>query len=494
MRILAALASLILLASCGGGGAGGGGGGGGPPADQPPTITSAAAVAVAENSTGVIYQATATDPDSSQLAFRIEGTDAARFTMSVPGALTFNATPDFEAPTDADANNVYLIQVVVTDGAQNSTRRDLTVTVTNVPDLSLRRIAGFNEPMVVSPVPGSTRIFVGEKAGAIYLTDPAQPGPGTLYLQLADISSGASNIDTGLLGVVAAPDYAVSGRIYVFLTNGANGIDVRRYGRLPSGLGDPASGDVILRLPSSINFLGRGGGLAFGPDGFLYVGTPDSNPSNNTGGAGNTASLYGKVLRLDVSGDDFPADPDRDYHILASNPFVGGGGAGEVYAYGLENPRNLSFEGANLLIADAHRFDPLSTLAQEVHLLRPADAGANFGFRSAPAGALPPVIEYQGTGLFHSALLATAFVYHGPIAQLNGLFIFGDRSRGLTWSVPGASLVQGTTVTEGAFTVQPLAASAAKDSPVNFGTDSLGNLYIIFSATPRDDIYLVMFG
>src|SRR5690349_24765278 len=103
-----------------------------PPAgNQPPGFTSAATVNVAENSTGIIYQATASDPDGNPLTFGIAGgADALRFTITTAGALAFAAPPDFEAPADADANNVYLVMLSVSDGT-TSTTLNLAVTFTN---------------------------------------------------------------------------------------------------------------------------------------------------------------------------------------------------------------------------------------------------------------------------------------------------------------------------------------------------------------------------
>src|SRR6185503_6876995 len=95
-----------LLAGCGGDG---GGGGMGPPpmGNNPPAITSPATATVAENSAGAFYTATATDPDGNPLTFSLSGgADRAQFVITAAGALSFAQPPDFEAPTDADANNV----------------------------------------------------------------------------------------------------------------------------------------------------------------------------------------------------------------------------------------------------------------------------------------------------------------------------------------------------------------------------------------------------
>lgn len=502
MRSRHALALLLFLAACGGGGGsgvGGGGAGSGSPANRPPAITSPAVVSIVENTTGTAYQATAADPDGNPVTFRIGGTDAARFSITQAGALSFVPPADFENPTDANADNVYQLILVAIDSFGLETGINFTVTVTNTPDIAMRRISGFSRARLVAAVPGSTNAFVSESDGDIYLTNPSQAGPGTLYLDAANVFvTGSTEFDPGVLGLVAAPDYATSGIIYLMVSTSTN-VELRRYGRLPSGLGDPASADVILRLPWPPNEqAGFGGGLAFGPDGFLYVGTADTTPGNQgVNGAGSSAqdvsSLNGKILRLDVSRDDFPADPLRDYGIPASNPFAGGGGAGEVYARGLENPREISFDGANLFIADAHR---INGLRQEIHMLRPQDAGANFGFYGIGSfgnqlpGSIPPIIFYESDSPFPTGGANLFGVYRGPVVPLRGLIFFSDRYNGPLWSVPLTSVVQGSTITEASFTQQQ-GAVGLTEGISRFGTDAQGNLYIVPRQSSGDHVLLL---
>lgn len=171
--------SLLLIAGCGGGGEGGG-----TPAPAPvnraPAFTSAAAATVAENSAGTIYAAAASDADGNPLTYTIAGgADSTRFAISAAGALSFVAAPDFESPADADANNVYLVQIAASDGTA-STTLDLALTVTNVgPDaFTVRRVGtGFSQPLYIAPVPGdAARMFVVEKGGRIRFLTP-RPAP-----------------------------------------------------------------------------------------------------------------------------------------------------------------------------------------------------------------------------------------------------------------------------------------------------------------------------
>lgn len=125
----------LSLAACGGGSGGKGGGTNPPPpTNRAPVFTSAATASVAENTAGAFYTATATDADGNALTFSVSGgTDGARFQITGSGALSFVAPPDFEAPADANQDNVYQVQLSVSDGTASATLA-LTVTVTDVAD------------------------------------------------------------------------------------------------------------------------------------------------------------------------------------------------------------------------------------------------------------------------------------------------------------------------------------------------------------------------
>ena len=96
-------------------------------------VTSAATANYAENGTGTVYTATATDPDAgTTLTYSISGADASLFNINATtGAVTFKSSPNFEVRADAGANNVYDITVGASDGT-NITTKAVAVTVTNV--------------------------------------------------------------------------------------------------------------------------------------------------------------------------------------------------------------------------------------------------------------------------------------------------------------------------------------------------------------------------
>ena len=491
----APLVLCALLLGCGGGGGGGGGMQPGP-GNRPPGFTSAATGNAAENSAGTIYQATATDPDGNPLNFSLSGgADRAAFAITAGGALSFVQTPDFEFPTDSDQNNVYLVQISVSDGI-TSTVLDLAVTVTNVgPDaFHVTRVGtGFAQPLYLTAVPdGSGRVFVVEQTGRIRILDPATGA--IAATPFFDVSTQISTSgEQGLLGFATAPDFAASGTFYVYLNNLAGDIEIRRYRTLAGNRdrADPATQDIILAIAHPTNTNHNGGWIGFGPDNFLYAAVGDGggggDPPNN---AQNIAVLLGKMLRIDPSSDAFPADPLRDYAIPGSNPFAQAGGRPEIWAYGLRNPFRASFDPLtqNLWIGDVGQ-----GAREEVDLMRPNDGGANFGWRimegtavfSGPAipGLTPPVTEYlHGNGPLEGRSITGGYVYRGPVEALRGHYFFADFVSTNIWSIPIARVSLGSTTPSSQFIPRRAAFTPNAGTIGNissFGLDQAGNLYIV---------------
>lgn len=486
---LFAIVAPLFLASCGAGGA---------PAQQAnraPSFTSSGTVNVAENSGGTVYTAQASDADNNPLSFSIAGgADAARFSITAGGALSFVSPPDFEAPTDADGNNVYLVQLSVSDG-QAGAMLALAITVTDRSDgaFRVRRVAtGFSAPLYLTAVPdNSGRVFVVQQGGQIRILNPATGAIGaTPFLDISGtISSGG---ERGLLGFVLAPDFATSGSFYVYVTNPAGNTEVRRYQTMSGNrdIGDPSSGDVILAKAQP--FANHNGGwIDFGADGFLYIASGDGggsgDPQNN---AQNTNVLLGKLLRIDVRSDGFPGDPNRDYAIPSSNPFAASGGAPEIWAYGLRNPFRNSFDRVtgNLYLGDVGQ-----NAIEEIDLIPDGQGGLNFGWSrlegtqtfngTPPPNATPPVAEYShGNGPVQGNSVTGGHVYRGPVEVLQGQYIFGDFVAGALWSIPVASLSQGQTFASNRFTVRTAdftPVTGTIDNIASFGVDQANNLYIV---------------
>jgi glucose/arabinose dehydrogenase len=459
------------------------------------TCASPATATIPENTAGTIYTAAASDANGDPITFSLAGGgDSALFQITSAGALSFRTPPDFEAPADANRDNVYEIGVVASDG-QASTPMTVRITITNVAGggLRVRRVGtGFAEPVFVTAMPdNSGRVLVVERAGRIRILSPATGAiAGTPFLDI----TGQVSIDgeRGLLSVALAPDYATSGRAYVYLTAPDGAVQLRRY---TSSAGnrdalDGASGDVLLTIPHPRSNH-NGGWLGFDSAGLLYMSTGDGGGANDPDFNGqNRNTLLGKMLRLDVSRDDFPADPLRDYAIPPANPYAGGGGAGEVWLFGLRNPFRNSFDRATgeLWIGDVgqgaiEEVDRVQTTESGLNMGWPLYEGTRVLFGSGPAGLTMPVTEYgHGTGPLQGNSITGGFVYRGPVEQLQGLYIFADYVSNNVWSVPIAGLTPGTTTPTSAFTNRNAAFTpdaGALTSIVGFGEDQAGNLLIV---------------
>jgi glucose/arabinose dehydrogenase len=209
-----------------------------------------------------------------------------------------------------------------------------------------RVASGLSQPVFVAAPPGDThRLFIVERTGLIKILDldtglvSATPFL-DLTAQITTVGEG------GLLGLAFDPDFATNGQFYVDLTNTSDDTEVRRYSVLSTDANraDPASAQLVIRIDQPDGVTNhKAGWIGFGPDKDLYVALGDGGVSAN---AQNIDSLLGKMLRLDVHGDDFPSDPNRNYAIPPDNMFVGIAGADEIFALGLRNPFRDSFDRA----------------------------------------------------------------------------------------------------------------------------------------------------
>lgn len=471
-----------------------------PPTQQQPAaapvITSAAAVNTPENILQTGYQATATDANGDPLTFSITGPDAGALNIgAASGQLSFRTVPDFESPGDADGNNIYQITVQASDGALSSTL-GVAITVTDVAkELSVERIASnLIQPMFVTGKgDGTGRLLVALKAGTIVILDPA-----TKQIAGVPFLSAAATVRTtneeGLYSIALAPDFATSREYYVFLVNLAGQSEVRRYRVSASNpdITDAASEEIILQItrPNSFHL---GGWIGFGPDGFLYV-TIGDGFAINTIIAQNVTSLLGKVLRLDVSRDDFPGDAFRNYGIPAGNPFVGVSGLDEIWAVGFRNPFRASINPAN---GDLFIGDVQESRREEIDKLPFGQAGLNLGwnameadlvFQGAPSPAFTaPVLVYDhGPAAFPDPLQGNSVlggvVYRGSNASLTGKYIFADTVTDNIWTIPEASLQTGTTLNAQSFTninAQLDVDVSAVNSIVHIGEDDNGDIYFV---------------
>ncbi|MGZ4735582.1 MAG: PQQ-dependent sugar dehydrogenase [Acidimicrobiia bacterium] len=218
----------------------------------------------------------------------------------------------------------------------------------------------------------------------------------------------------------------------------------------------------------------KGGQLAFGPDGMLYIGFGDGGGAGDTLGNGqNRATFLAKILRINPNGAGF-----FPYSIPSDNPFFGQANTRwEVWMYGLRNPWKFSFDRAN---GDMWIGDVGQALYEEIDYA-PAgqQAGANWGWNrreglhsfnggTQPADGRDPVIERP-----HSAgdcAIIGGYVYRGTaIPALVGAYIYGDLCTGKVY----AAEQQGGTI------VQNVDLGINVPVLTSFGQDGNGEVYAV---------------
>ena len=496
MRGWGAGAFLLAAAACSGGGGNTGGSPPPPPANRPPAFTGATAVSVNENTSGPVYTISVSDPDGDAVTLSIvAGKDEGDFVIDLTGrTIAFVTPPDFEAPQDANGDNVYDLTIEARDPAGLTAQLNLSVTVLNLAEsMALARVgSGFSQPLFVTQLPGTSQLVVLQKGGRARLLDPSTGAIGPV--DFLDVSGSiATDGERGLLGIAFSPDFATDHTFYVNLTNTAGNTEIRRY-RLFTGSSDqadPATADVILTVaqPASNH---NGGWLGFGPDGLLYIGLGDGggggDPQEN---AQNPNTLLGKLLRVDVTGDDFPADATRDYAIPAGNAFPGGtGGLPEIYALGLRNPFRCSFDA---LSGDLFIGDVGQGAVEEVDRIGTDEGGTNFGWDNLEGTQIfegpddpsfrDPVLQYlHGSGAAQGNSITGGYVYRGAIEGIRDRYVFADYVSGNVWAVPETDLVNGSTINLAAtarINDQIVPDAGSLSGIASFGEDAAGNLYIV---------------
>ena len=360
-----------------------------------------------------------------------------------------------------------------------------------------RVASGLSSPVfATAPVGDSARLFIVEQgsgsSGRLRLLDLTQNPPllqVTPYLTVTPIMAGG---EQGLLGLAFHPDFANNGYFFVYYTNTAGNNTVVRYqANAPystSTSANPASATAVLTISHPVNSNHNGGWIAFGPDHYLYIATGDggsgNDPPNN---AQNLNVRLGKMLRIDVDGDDFPGDTANNYANPPGNPFYGAtAGLDEIWLYGLRNPWRDSFDR---LTGDLWIGDVGQGAVEEVDIVAAGVGGQNLGWRckegnnctgltgctcTDPA-LLSPVHTYAHTG--GNCTVIGGYRYRGgALCSFQGVYFFADYCSSKIWSCTwNGSAIQN--LTDRTSELAP-GGGLSINSISSFGEDAAGELYI----------------
>jgi glucose/arabinose dehydrogenase len=319
----------------------------------------------------------------------------------------------------------------------------------------------FDSPFYVAGPPGDpSRVFVVEGRGSIRLVkDGVTQGATFLDINgdVLDLSEGSPTCNCGMLSMAFAPDYASSGRFYVYYTHdvnpGLHTLRIEEFRRSASNpdLADPGTRRIVLELPVFDGDERNGGQLQFGPDKRLYAATGDGNNGAN---AQDPGSLLGKVLRI---------DPD---------------GPVQVYSSGLRNPFRFSFDRST---GDFTLGDVGQTGWEEVdYKPEGAAVGANFGWDCFEGSHVhagcpvpnhsPPLLEYANDGS-GAAVIGGYVIRDSALPGLRGRYIYADNLTSLGEQIYTAVL--GPAGASGNAPLGPTASFLA-----SFGQDACGHIYI----------------
>jgi glucose/arabinose dehydrogenase len=282
---------------------------------------------------------------------------------------------------------------------------------------------------------GTGRSFVLQQAGIIRIVQNGAVSP-TPFLDIsALVESGG---EKGLLGLAFHPSFSTNRKFYVDYTR-RTGMQLQTIiaeylvsASNPNAV-DTSTARTLLTIDQPFDNH-NGGQLAFGADGFLYIGMGDGGSGGDPQGNGqNTNALLGKILRIDVN----TTSAGKPYGIPAGNPFAASGGAPEVYAYGFRNPWRFSFDSATsrLFVGDVGQ-----DAFEEVDIV---EIGKNYGWNvmegthcygastCSATGLIPPITDYPHS---EGQSVTGGFVYRGAaIPGMVGRYIFADFISGKIW-------------------------------------------------------------
>jgi len=344
-------------------------------------------------------------------------------------------------------------------------------------DLTLLPVGSMAEPTTLVSRPGSDDLWLAERVGRVRLIERTldeAAGTETLAQSTAVVLDISDQVDAsgegGLLGMAFSADGA---KLYLHYTDREffNVISEFPIGATTADLGAER---ILLRIEQPFSNH-NGGDLTFGPDGLLYAAVGDGGSANDPLGSGqDTSTLLGTILRIDPT-----PSASASYTIPPDNPFAAGGGAPEIWSWGLRNPWRFSFDPitGDLWIGDVgqDRFE-------EINFVPGPDPGrgANFGWNltegddpfagDPPPDHTPPIHTYGHDGSRCS--VTGGHVYRGPSApELSGVYVFADVCSGEVFGLQPLA--------DGSAKVAPLRLDRVPENVIGFGQGHDGEVYVL---------------
>ncbi len=351
--------------------------------------------------------------------------------------------------------------------------------------------SGLSRPVFVTHAPGdASRIFIVEQRGhngdtnrgavRILDLDTGTLRPGA-FIEIDGVTTGS---EQGLLGLAFHPDYANNGRFFLnYTTSGQSNIVEFRRSVSDPNVADPSPVQTIITYAQPFSNH-NSGWLSFGPDGFLWIPTGDGGSANDPGNRAQTlTNPLGKILRIDVDGDDFPSDAGLNYAIPSGNPFDGVNGLREVWSLGLRNAWRNAWDPVTgeLFLADVGQ-----NAREEINVIDPASVTPplNFGWRCMEGtlctglsgctcngvSLTMPIYEYDHDV---GCSITGGEVYRNCAApHLDGAYFFADFCSAQVWTLRRDG--------QGNIAVIERTSEIGNygSSPVSFGKDALGRIYL----------------
>jgi len=374
----------------------------------------------------------------------------------------------------ADGSYIDTLTVTAAGAAGSPARVIDTLVVTSAPAAPSLAVvtSGLSSPLFLTAPPGDDRLFIVEKTGRIRIVKNGA----LLATPFLDIGSQVSNGgEQGLLGLAFHPQYGQNGIFVVNYTDPNGDTRVSRFAVSANpDLADGGSEQLVLAVPQP--FTNHNGGmLAFGPDGYLYIGLGDGGSGGDPQGNGqDRTTLLGSILRIDIDGS-------TPYAIPATNPYASSQTfRREIWAYGVRNPWRFSFDRTT---GDLYTADVGQGAREEVDFQPASSAGGeNYGWNIMEgsicfspssgcnqSGLTLPVLDYDHS---QGCSITGGYVYRGSaIPALQGRYLYGDFCSGWVRSfrMQGGQAVERT----------EWPTLAPGGSILSFGEDSQGELYVL---------------